>query len=1255
MGKLELVKKTSLELLNYLQNKHNWKQIFDACYDELSKFDQIEKLPDDESISRLFDLEEFRVIENEIKNGKNRNILEDTRHKFEKLFIKSEYEESLASQFSQLIISKLLQELRAKFPDKYTLEIIDTLYKASIEELKNQENMLTRLDQLPSEISSILSENIFNAHCKTINDKDNELKTIMEPQIDLSFFDFEDNEFRNKLNNSIEVNNEIIYIKGYSREETLFCVLYELSIIEKIKDNVYIVDNMSTWENLYDKVHDKILIPNFFNSEIKPQKDNITIFIYGIDQHPHQLNVLELKNRLSKNLHKKLIEIFEKANLDNSGIQELLNQTHGKYSALKRRLSKSQLQGPSWFAYGVKQNPILIKALLLGGWDDSDANHLKHFLDGISYDDFIEALTPFMKGDDPFIVKQTKSYFAEEGYQITSVEEAWLYLGSFVTKKQWNNYKTLCNKLLPFDPKTDGKMYSNEQNPSFYQADLKPNCSTLLRRGLCNNLIACNESLKKYCKDSNNFIDDIVKIVLESIEDEHSWSFFLLYSQFHMEASPELVLKRIEEEISLEKNSPLIRLFENPSYIGWNQPSSYIYAFSSLTLLFSYKHFISRAIDCLCKINDLKLNLLSSNTPSASLRYIFCPWFHDSILSVDEIKYQAKRVTEKYSTGWYIIAQELPDFISKPILGSQKRPRTKYLREAPSISQDDVFELYTYYTCLCVETINNDVNQWIEILDKQDIFRYACEKVLEHLQQTLTILSDQQRKLIKNKLRAILNRNRKFANSDWALPERLLKKIEKCYESIVFENKVYDYTHLFDMYLGDSDLDIHPKLWKENNTDYHEQIDNEERFITEKMIEFREQKYDLKELLHLAGFESGNRLIFGRVIAKVYSSDKINEHLLSLLIKMRPEKGLAIYYVSGLFEISNNNRTIILEALEIARKYEATSDLIVELAKTDLSTVNNNDIENYLTQEEIKLFWMTLHQSVVYRVPNSEIKILLENSLQFGNCELFFSSLEKKLPDIDNKTILAYLEKAAEIKLMDYSAPYLIKNIFKHLYRAANFIKENEKIIAHLELFFLEKEAFGEETCLRSLLNKDPSYYAYFLNILYKHEDIEEPTRKDIDFNKISQYYNTLKFCPGIIEDQVDYSLLKQWISDFKELLVKQHQLYLLESTLGQLFAHSPIGKDGFEPHESVRQVIESFDGNSNLYSSYISERLNMRGSYIENAGRDEFSLANTFKINSENIVMEYPHTAKIYKTLSSYYQKEGEEARVRAEQHSWF
>ena len=76
---------------------------------------------------------------------------------------------------------------------------------------------------------------------------------------------FEDNEFRNKLKDSIEVNDGTIYIKGYSREETLFCVLYELSIIEKIKDNVYIVDNISTWENLYDKVHGKILIPNFFN------------------------------------------------------------------------------------------------------------------------------------------------------------------------------------------------------------------------------------------------------------------------------------------------------------------------------------------------------------------------------------------------------------------------------------------------------------------------------------------------------------------------------------------------------------------------------------------------------------------------------------------------------------------------------------------------------------------------------------------------------------------------------------------------------------------------------------------------------------------------------------------------------------------------------------------------------------------------------------------------------------------------------
>ena len=55
----------------------------------------------------------------------------------------------------------------------------------------------------------------------------------------------------------------------------------------------------------------------------------------------------------------------------------------------------------------------------------------------------------------------------------------------------------------------------------------------------------------------------------------------------------------------------------------------------------------------------------------------------------------------------------------------------------------------------------------------------------------------------------------------------------------------------------------------------------------------------------------------------------------------------------------------------------------------------------------------------------------------------------------------------------------------------------------------------------------------------------------------------------------IDEDELRGWVESFKSMLEKQKQSKLLGHELGRLFAYSPVGVDGYYPHEAVRSIIE--------------------------------------------------------------------------------
>lgn len=924
----------------------------------------------------------------------------------------------------------------------------------------------------------------------------------------------------------------------------------------------------------------------------------------------------------------------------------LLERTNGKFFAIKRELFKGQHSKPRW---ATQQNKIeyLLKAMLLGSWSDSDQEVIKEFLDPIPYNNFILYLTQLIDSEDPFLIQYSGSD-SNNAYRITCPDEAWSCLKDKIPNTWLNEFEKLCTLILPYDSNSDGRIYSDAQDISYHYSRREPKCSRALREGLSNNLLLLKEHYK-----GNAVVDvqirRIVDSVMASITDIGGWCYFSSYATILMEASPELILHRYEQEIKLGQSSPLLQLFERRLFVGMNEQYGYIYILSSLEVLFSFKNHIFRSIYCLCSLVDLDLKLLTGNSPNDSLRHVFCAWCHDSVLDVTQIKEVAKRVIVSYKNGWDIIAKELPDSTSSVVFGTRQKPRADYLREKIEIKHPEMTELFTYYTELCIEHARDDIDRWMILLDNRETFKFAGKASICKLKTIIPDLTDKNRKRIQNELRVLLSRNRKFRFSNRALPEEILEPINVLYDEIEFKDPIFEFTHLFKEYVGTDALEVNPPVWDENDEGYYRV--NAERvngLVRSEMERLKNSGIVLSRFIEMADL-TGDMRLFGRIISEVYTPEGYDEEIFILLLKSRTELHLFRYYIEETYELHDRNPHIVLSALQSARVHNCDSDVIVTLAQIDYHVFDAHDIHEFLTQQEIEIFWETLSFQWLYRAEGKDIQALLDKSLEYNNGALFWKSFEKIQPELSPLQSLELFEKALEQRIKPQSQFRAFNEEQFKKFREQLDLAQYKQRIAQMELYFLEAHAIKNGTCFYDLITEDSGVYAHFIDVLYMHEGGVEPNRNEDEISKISYLFSALKFCPGARNGTVDENVLYRWVDQFKELLGAQQQSSLVNPLLGRLLAHSPIGDDGYEPHEAVRSLIEEID-HDDLLQSFQIERMNMRGFYTITGGKGEKMLAKQFQRNAEELNLDYPRTASIYFSLAKHYDSSAADRRVEAE-----
>lgn len=1067
----------------------------------------------------------------------------------------------------------------------------------------------------------------------TIDDIDKRLLDSTEPSIGLEFFKIDDEEFKERFSNDLSNN---IYVVGKSREETLYCILNELKYNTNC-NKVIVAGDIEAWEYLRNKIDKAILIPDFYVGEIIAIKNNINIFIYGEDEHCTKPNKIELKRRTRKNIIKNL----EKAGLYSGIAYNYVEKTNGLFVPLKRKLLNGQYNiAPTWYS---EKSDSFVTALLCGKWTECEGDKavIKE-LSGKSYDEFMKELLPFTKGEEPFVIEILD--YGKKRYQLANIEIAWEYLDERIQKQIWNKFIVLSYKVITKIDPIFYKPFEEHYKASFYTE--KPENSNALKLGMIRSMIfrgIYRESEYQY------EIDKYVKKILSSIDSVNRWGYLAQFFPELCEASPKSVAERLEDEI--KKPTGLKELFNANSadmFTGRNYYTNVLWAVEQLLL---YKEYAVRAVKWLFDVDDMNLKYNISNSPRSTLRDVFCAWFNISVLTAKEKIALLKYAVKKYENTWNLIFNELPSK-HQIMHGSESKPRYREYDEIEQVTNVDMYSLYNAYAKLCINNINNNIDKWIKMIDEFAIFPDdMLADLLKQLEYEIDKMEDYNKRKIKDKLRSELYRHRYFATSGWAMNEKRLQKIENLFISIDFEDKVYEYLYLFK---NSYDMPImHPIPYdKESRTTRDENELLKEKEIEETFGKFKANNLDLTHLIELTDEDDYRNL--GLYIARYYTDGKFDVSIYKKMICISGIEQINLSYISWIYR--NGDKSVVKQAKSLSENYDGKDELYVDIIRIENLSYRDHPLIINENEHIKQLYWSStqVRRFIISNDKDTLNWVLIELK-KYNNMISYIECLYDGLGVFEPEELFKYvvdLKQFNNIKCIDQMSDFYLTKIMDSIEN--NFDGQYDKYyeIMPIEMFFRGIIKWEKMKCTQYILKKDPTFYAQIIDLIYLHEGEESNSKtseqKDLSQNLFNFYYKAL-FCPCENNGDIDLYELKEWINKFKDKLGEQKQSKLLGSVLGRLFAYSPAGRDGYYPHESIREIIEELQ-DEELRNSYEIAEHNKRGVYSPNAGKTEKEMALRYKENADEIRVLYSESAKIYDDLYNSYYRESEAERRRAE-----
>ena len=1087
-------------------------------------------------------------------------------------------------------------------------------------------------NQMGKHITGIYSiDDYWNIHCM------NMLPSY--PELNKEFFLYKrENQAKELIDWFRKKSGCLTLIAESQLEATLFAIscLYEQRDTESQEAFSYsalIVKTTEQWENLVEGNEEQekktLLIPIFRDAQNLDCPPDV-FALFPVEQFSPLAKSNTMRITLRKRTKNDFHNVLRRWGGDTRDLDRIERTAGQEFLVFYRTIVNSSLyRHPLWLEQ--RNCDDLLPALLLGAWDleyTGDCDAIAR-LSRLDYESYVKQIDSWiLMEDSPFIRVNTV-------YQVKSISEMWKFLGEHLSDFYIRNL-IQCTSLA-FSENTAPDVPHTE----YPESDVLPNkkgFSNLLRRGLIISLIFISQKPDSEC------IDAVIKKILASVQSYERWSFISPLLSLMAEASPQTVLEKLEEAISSDE-AEFWKLFPS-SGAAKLYNDNYFNIFWTLEQLVLNSKYVIQSIEVLCKINE-KTHDLADSEPLIVLYRVFCPWYPQCCLDVDERIQLLERVYRRYPiTGKALIHELLPHTHSYTL--SIKMPEWTMFDDSftQGVTQEECYRSIRKILSIALQNAST-IEQWRDILRNVDFFSQYYKSWENELLKFCDGISDDEKIEISDALREYISLCRAHPHAERVIPERDVQSLERLFFKII-PNRIERFKYYFQnyprllhpipydrtkSYFDELDVLVHQKRMQAISQilqDYGQdallnfsfQVEDVRELADVIVSEILHGTYDLPTLFQL---KEGSKRTFSAVLYRLYAQNE-------------PGHG-----AERLIDILQNADCSLEEKASILLNSPANMQIW-----NKMNSLNKSVCDYYWQYVEMppgfndmSEWEYYLNHLLMYKRPFSALKSVA--SFGYSNSSTVFHVLEScaKLKD--------HVESdGTTLQTLDED-PSVITSLFRKLY---NDPAIDWNSLVEIECVFFPYFRYSETPrAIIEYVRKNPLEYVKLIlsaHTLKPESSLLDTAQPPYEIARADQILNMITVIPGYANNSIEESVFTDWMTEARHYADEKNCRQAFDSYVGRLLSYSPPGTDGIFPHEVIRDYFESAYSEI-LADGFVRGIINRRGLYTPTAGKEEEKIAERYKHYAKKLRM-YPQTVRVLSKVEKLYREQSRRDRMEDE-----
>jgi hypothetical protein len=927
-------------------------------------------------------------------------------------------------------------------------------------------------------------------------------------------------------------------------------------------------------------------------------------------------------------------ELLRKHQFPSARADQLAKRSNGNIYLLTRLLTGTS-DRPDW-ASGDAGYYFRCLALI-GGWSDSsdlDRSALTEIL-GEPYETWVQRLYPITKREEPPVLLDGTSFRPISRY------DTWQQLGSFLTDSDLHRFERVAEKVLG-ELSAELDLPKAERQLAIFRSK-RETYSTAFREGIAETL-ALLGGQGKTLPCSPNLASNVAIRVVSSLLGDGDWKRWASTSSVMpqlAEAAPTAFLDAVDKALAKVDTAPLKDVFgayDNPPF-GRSYHGGILWALE--VLAWSPEH-LSRVCVSLARLARYPLPQNAGNNPLSTLRGIFLTWMPQTLASVDARRAAVESVIEENSdVGWDLLLGVLPGRHQTGTYNQKPAWRDWFPNEwSEGVTRSEMYRQVRNYAELAVQMAMDDIIKLKEIIARWDhLPREVFRQVLDYLESPQALARpSQERFALWEKLTDEISRHRKYASSDWAMPEEEIQRLEKAAVALQPTDPTVVHQRLFNAY--------EHQLFA---TDNYEEERQRVATMRERAVAEIVEKYGPEGILQMAKsvkfpVEVGSAL--GRI-----GTAELDAFLLPCFLDINDQGPVELvrgYLWSRYFSTS----VAWAKALDL-RLWTATQK---GLFFSFLPFVA--DVWNFAEEQlgsDIAEYWSRIRPNPYQAQDNlvqAAQKALANQRPEIAiDCLNALKHTKKEFPaSLGIAAIKQLLTNATAINGVDH---HHLLELIEHLQSAADANAEDVAWIEFQCLKLLDRLSGRSPVFLERRLATESAFFHEVITICFRSErDRDKPKELDEKRRALAEQVFTLlhnwQTPPATTPDGViDESAFAVWIEEVQRLCEESGHWTIAQQTIGHSLIYPPAGLEGLLNYPIVAKCLDARE-HDQMRRGFTLELFNSRGVHGFTGGKEELELARQYRAHASKYdLAKYTRIATSLRDLAESYERDAErEAR---------